>query len=342
MSKWSDILIRIVAIGLTCFVYIYTNDEFDALITGKNVSYALFSIISITLWWELSRVFILKIYSKMLPAAPMAKRITAVFFASLVVFIIVRSSSNYLKAITLHLPIPRIGNLLIMQTLYGVGSVWKIVATFEIFYVNRFIHKMEQEKQELIQANLQSQFDSLRDQVSPHFLFNNLNVLSTLITKDADKADEFIEEMSSVYRYLLRNNEENLTPLKEELKFIDSYNHLLKTRFGEGYQPEIKIDEELKSYALPPMTLQLLVENAVKHNIVSPEQPLRLQLYTENDQLVIKNNLQPRTKTVHSAGVGLENIRSKYKLLNHTTVQVSQSKSHFTITLPLIKQTNPL
>jgi hypothetical protein len=338
MSKWYDILIRVVAISLTAFVYIYTNDELDALITGKNIGFPLFSIISIAVWWELSRLLILRIYAKMLPAAPMAKRIAAVFFASLFVFIIVRSTSNYLKAVTLHLPIPHIPNLLVMQFFYGIMSVWKIVATFEIFYVNRFVHKMEQEKQELMQANLQRQFDSLRDQVSPHFLFNNLNVLSTLITKDADKADQFVEEMSSVYRYLLRNNEENLTPLKEELKFIDSYNHLLKTRFGEGYQPEIKVDEQLKNYALPPMTLQLLVENAVKHNIVSPEQPLRLQLYTENEHLVIKNNLQPRTKTVHSLGVGLENIQSKYKLLNQPTVKVNQSKTDFTITLPLIKQ----
>jgi sensor histidine kinase YesM len=338
MSRWGDILIRVIAISLTCFVYIYTNDEFDALITGKNIAYPLFSIVSITLWWEFSRLLILRIYSRMLPAAPMAKRITAVFFASLFVFVVVRSASNYLKAVTLHLPIPHIPNLLMMQFFYGLMSVWKIVATFEIFYVNRFIHKMEQEKQELMRANLQRQFDSLRDQVSPHFLFNNLNVLSTLITKDPDKADEFIEEMSSVYRYLLRNNEENLTPLQEELNFIDSYNHLLKTRFGEGFQTEIHVDEQLKSYTLPPMTLQLLVENAVKHNIVSPEQPLKLQLYTENEHLVIKNNLQPRTKTVHSAGVGLENIRSKYKLLNQPAVKVNQSTTDFTITLPLIKQ----
>jgi LytS/YehU family sensor histidine kinase len=163
-------------------------------------------------------------------------------------------------------------------------------------------------------------------------------VLSTLITKDPEKADQFVEEMSSVYRYLLRNNEENLTPLKEELNFIESYNHLLKTRFGEGYKPEIKVEEGLENYRLPPMTLQLLIENAVKHNVVSPEQPLRLQLFTENEQLVITNNLQPRTKTVHSAGVGLENIRSKYKLLNQPAVKVMQSKSDFTITLPLIKQ----
>jgi sensor histidine kinase YesM len=338
MNKWNDILIRVVAISVTCFVYVYTNDELDALITGNGIGYPLFSIVSITLWWEFSRLLILKIYRRMLPHAPMAKRVTAVFFASLFVFIVVRSTSNYLKAGVLHLPIPKIPNLLLMQFFYGVMSVWKIVATFEIFYVNRFIRKMEQEKQDLIQANLQRRFDSLRDQVSPHFLFNNLNVLSTLITKDPEKADEFVEEMSSVYRYLLRNNEENLTPLKEELNFIESYNHLLKTRFGDGYRPEIKVEEGLKNYTLPPMTLQLLIENAVKHNVVSPEQPLKLQMFTENEQLIITNNLQPRTKIVQSAGVGLENIRSKYKLLNQPAVKVMQSKSDFTITLPLIKQ----
>ncbi|MBE7170821.1 MAG: histidine kinase [Williamsia sp.] len=337
-NKWNDLPIRIIGISLTCFVYVYTNNELEALITGRGIGYPLFSIVSITIWWELSRLLILQIYARMLPAASMAKRVTAVFFTSLLVFVVVRSTSNYLKAHTLHLPVPRVGNLIAMQFFYGIMSVWKIVATFEIFYVSRIIRRMEQEKQELIQANLQRRFDSLRDQVSPHFLFNNLNVLSTLIAKDPEKADEFVEEMSSVYRYLLRNNEDNLTPLKEELKFIDSYNHLLKTRFGEGYQPEIEVAEELKDYALPPMTLQLLVENAVKHNIVSPEQPLRLRLHTENEQLIVTNNLQPRKKLFYSAGVGLENIRSKYKLLNQPAIKVSQTKSDFTIKLPLIKQ----
>ncbi|HVG12375.1 MAG TPA: histidine kinase [Flavisolibacter sp.] len=338
MTKWNDILIRVIAITLTCFVYVYTNDEWDNLITGKDIGYPLFSIVSITLWWELSRLLILKIYERLLPAAPMAKRIAWVFFASLFAFVLVRSISNYLKAVTLHLPIPHVGNLVVMNCFYGLMSVWKIVATFEIFYVSKFIYKMEQEKQELLQANLQRQLDSLRDQVSPHFLFNNLNVLSTLITKDPDKADEFVEELSNVYRYLLRNSEDNLTPLNEELKFIESYNHLLKTRFGDGYQPEINVDRELKQYKLPPMTLQLLVENAVKHNVVSRDQPLRLQLYTKDHELVITNNLQPRIKTMHSAGVGLENIRSKYKLLNQADIKINKTEKDFTITLPLVKQ----
>jgi len=197
---------------------------------------------------------------------------------------------------------------------------------------------MEQEKQELMQANLQRQFDSLKDQVSPHFLFNNLNVLSTLIIKDPERADEFVEELSNVYRYLLRNSEDNLTPLNEELKFIESYNHLLKTRFGEGYQPEINISKEMKNYKLPPMTLQLLVENAVKHNVVSPDRPLRLQLYTKDQDLVITNNLQPRSKIMHSTGVGLENIKSKYKLLHQSEIRINKTDKDFTITLPLLKQ----
>ena len=338
MTKWNDILIRVIAITLTCFVYVYTNNEWDNLITGKDIGYPLFSIGSITLWWELSRLLILRVYARLLPAAPMAKRIAWVFFASLFAFVLVRSTSNYLKAVTLHLPIPHIGNLILMNCFYGTMSVWKIVATFEIFYVSKFIYKMEQEKQDLLQANLQRQFDSLKDQVSPHFLFNNLNVLSTLITKDPEKADEFVEELSNIYRYLLRNSEDNLTRLDEELKFIESYNHLLKTRFGDGYQPEINIDKEMKNYKLPPMTLQLLVENAVKHNVVSPDQPLRLQLYTKDHDLVITNNLQPRSKIMHSTGVGLENIRSKYKLLHQSEIRINKTEKDFTITLPLLKQ----
>jgi len=193
------------------------------------------------------------------------------------------------------------------------------------------------EAERLKKEQLQTQLDSLKEQVNPHFLFNSLNSLSSLIVTHPEKAEEFVEEMSRVYRYLLRSNEEQLTSLQKEIAFIESYNHLLKTRFGSGFQPRISIEEALKEWLLPPMTLQLLMENAVKHNIVDPDTPLMVQLYTQDEKLVVSNNLQKKNKSVVSNKVGLSNIISKYELLNYPEVEIKETENEFIVVLPLIK-----
>jgi LytS/YehU family sensor histidine kinase len=173
--------------------------------------------------------------------------------------------------------------------------------------------------------------------VNPHFLFNSLNSLSSLIATDPGKAEEFVEEMSRVYRYLLKSNEEQLISLQKEIEFIESYNLLLKTRFGDGFLPEITVADDKSDCLLPPMTLQLLIENAVKHNIVDPDQPLVLKLYTERDKLIVSNNLQKKNKSVVSNKIGLSNIVSKYRLLNMPEVEIQETETQFKVILPLIK-----
>lgn len=199
------------------------------------------------------------------------------------------------------------------------------------------IRASQLEAEQLKKAQLQTQFDSLKEQVNPHFLFNSLNSLSSLIASDPARAEEFVEEMSRVYRYLLRSNEEQLTTLQKEIAFIESYNLLLTTRFGSGFQPVLMIEDKMKDWLLPPMTLQLLIENAVKHNIVDPDTPLTVQLYTKDEKLVVSNNLQKKNKTVASNKIGLSNIISKYELLNHPGVEIRETTEAFIVVLPLIK-----
>jgi sensor histidine kinase YesM len=219
----------------------------------------------------------------------------------------------------------------------GVVSCIVNQAVYETVHSHTRIRASQLEAEQLKKAQLQTQFDSLKEQVNPHFLFNSLNSLSSLIATDPDKAEEFVEEMSRVYRYLLRSNEEQLTTLRKELEFIESYTLLLKTRFGSGFQPVMTIEEKMKEYLLPPMTLQLLIENAVKHNIVDPDTPLTVQLYTEGEKLVVSNNLQKKNKAVVSNKVGLSNIISKYKLLNCPDVEIIETADEFSVALPLIK-----
>ncbi len=211
------------------------------------------------------------------------------------------------------------------------------VTLYEVDYVVERLKDSLLEKKELKQEALQHEFDALKNQVNPHFLFNCFNTLSSLISEDKQKAEVFLNELSKVYRYLLRNNEDGLSTVENEIKFIRSYYRLLKTRHGDALQMTIEIDKRYHHYLLPSLTLQLLVENVVKHNQLSKSYPLVIEIFTTaGNKLVVNNNLQRRTVKAPSNQVGLENIQAKYELLNQTGFQVMEDGKNFTVVLPLI------
>lgn len=193
------------------------------------------------------------------------------------------------------------------------------------------------EKEQMQQLTLQNEFDALKSQVNPHFLFNCFNTLSSLISEDLKQAEVFLNELSKVYRYLLRNNENGMSTLQTEVKFIESYFRLLSTRYGDALQLHIEIDKRYEQYLLPSLSLQLLVENAVKHNVVSKQSPLVIDIFTAaGNILVVNNNLQLKQLKSASHHVGLENIRSKYNLMKQTGFQVLDGNKNFSVVLPLI------
>ena len=194
------------------------------------------------------------------------------------------------------------------------------------------------ESDQLKRENLQSQLEGLKGQVNPHFLFNSLNSLSSLISDDSEKAEKFLDEMSKVYRYLLRTNEEGLTSLESEMQFIQSYFHLLKTRYGDGLEMETRINEKYHCYQIPPLTLQMLVENAVKHNMILKDSPLQILIMTTNSgKLVVTNNLQRKDRMVSSNKVGLTNIVKKYRLMKKEEISVRDDGKEFAVVVPLIQ-----
>jgi LytS/YehU family sensor histidine kinase len=159
----------------------------------------------------------------------------------------------------------------------------------------------------------------------------------SLISEDKNKADTFLNELSKVYRYLLHSNLDSLSTVQNEIKFIRSYFQLLNTRYGEAIQYQIEVDKKYEHYLLPSLSLQMLVENAVKHNSLSKIKPLLVDIFTtEGNKLVVYNNLQPKTVAVPSNKVGLQNIKAKYELLNHKGFQVIEDAKSFTVVLPLI------
>ena len=177
----------------------------------------------------------------------------------------------------------------------------------------------------------------MKSQVNPHFLFNCFNTLSSLIAEDRKQAEVFLDELSKVYRYLLRNNEDGLSSLQTEIKFIQSYYRLLKTRHGDAVDLSVEIDKKYEQYLLPSLTLQMLVENAVKHNVLSKNKPLVIDIFTTaGSKLVVSNNLQLRTLKVPSNKIGLDNIKTKYDILNQPGFQVLKDQKTFSVVLPLI------
>lgn len=205
-------------------------------------------------------------------------------------------------------------------------------------------HQREQVEAELVTEKLQQrmsavQMMALQSQLNPHFLFNSLNTLSSLIADEPTRAERFVDEMSSVYRYLLRTNDYELTNLRSELAFIESYYHLLKTRYGASIQLTTSIDERYLAYTLPPLTLQVLLENAVKHNILSVDQPLRIRLASDpNGWFSVSNTLQRKpVNRVNSTQKGLLNIITKYQLLGQAAPVVAENDGFFTVSFPLVQ-----
>ncbi|GAB3901780.1 hypothetical protein GCM10028803_27080 [Larkinella knui] len=192
--------------------------------------------------------------------------------------------------------------------------------------------------QQLRQEMSEVQMRALQSQLNPHFLFNSLNSLSSLIADEPVKAEQFVDEMASVYRYILQTNDVELTTLNRELQFLHSYFHLLQTRYGRGISLAIEVSDGFLNAQLPPLTLQLLIENAVKHNIVSSDQPLKISISTDELALLtVRNNLQRKPiDRVKSTKKGLLNILTKYKMLGQPTPTVQETDREFIVTLPLI------
>lgn len=196
------------------------------------------------------------------------------------------------------------------------------------------------ETEQLKKAYLQGQLMGLKNQVKPHFLFNSLNTLSSLISEDQQRAEKFLDEMSKVYRYLLRNNDDQLVQLETEIHFIDSYYHLLKARYGDGLQLHIDIDAPERAKQVPPLTLQILLENILQRNTINKDHPLVVTIsITPEGWLEIRNNTQKKVSNdPEKQETGLTNISSKFRLLCQEEIVVKDMGSYRLVQVPLIDQ----
>jgi sensor histidine kinase YesM len=207
--------------------------------------------------------------------------------------------------------------------------------TRELTNANTQLLKLQKE-------NLQSQFEVLKQQVNPHFLFNSLNVLSSLIKIDPDLAESFTENLSKVYRYVLENKEKDLVALKTELDFIRAYLFLIDIRFMHKIEVMINIDEKYHSYLILPVAMQLVIENAIKHNTFSKNEPLKIEIFVDNENtLNIINNLKERESKLASTGVGVQNIIKRFELVSDRIPEFFKTETHFIARMPLLPTPSP-
>jgi hypothetical protein len=219
----------------------------------------------------------------------------------------------------------------------AIFSSLALVAIYESIYFMSALRESIEEKEMLKRETLQSQLHALKTQVNPHFLFNNLNTLIAVIPEDQQLAVDFVQQLSKLYRHILEVKDEKTIPLKDELDVLKAYAFLLKTRFGNNLDIHIEVAEEKMNKRIVPLSLQLLMENAIKHNIVSADKPLRIEVSSINGSLIVSNNLQKKNQVLESTGIGLDNIRNRYKLLGGKMVEVNELEGNFTVSIPLIE-----
>ena len=227
---------------------------------------------------------------------------------------------------------PKMREMFIPSLLLAFGI---LASTIGIQFFRSWKHSLvdvEKYKTESAVAQLQN----LKNQLNPHFLFNNLSVLSSLVYKSQDKAVEFINELSKVYRYILENNNSEVVPLRDEIEFLNHYIYLLKIRFEESVIFTVKIDETKNDFYLPPMCLQMLVENTIQHNEASMANPLRVSIYTDNETLVIENTVLQRCDLIESSKTGIQNSESRYSFFTDKKVIVINDGKYYKVILPLL------
>ena len=211
-----------------------------------------------------------------------------------------------------------------------------ILFTEFIYYV--FKKKEEEiEVKKLIAENERYKYNQLKSQINPHFLFNSLNILAAIVYKKKDdESGEYIEKLSDVYRYVLTNEEKKVITLISEIEFIKKYIEILKSRFKEGLIFEIDISQSALYRFVPTMSLQLLVENCIKHNIVATEKPIIIKIYSEGDYIIVSNNKNLREEEVVSTGIGLKNLDERYRLIANKSIGIINQDDIFKVKIPLI------
>ncbi|MEP7106513.1 MAG: histidine kinase [Ferruginibacter sp.] len=264
------------------------------------------------------------------------------FVQSLLMFLFTVAGNNFLGYLSDDIFFKDGGNHFRTDTLINSNSAAlfctiMIIAIYESVYFMNELRQSVEEKEMLKRESLYAQLNALKTQVNPHFLFNNLNTICSIIPENPGLAVDFVQQLSKVYRHILEIKDDQSISLKEELDVLKAYGFLLKTRFGNNLTINIQVPEEKLQKKIAPLSLQLLIENAIKHNIISAGKPLTIDVFALNGNIIVSNNLQVKKQVNESTGSGLDNIRNRYKLLSDKLVEVSENGADFMVSIPLLE-----
>lgn len=338
MDRLKDKWLRLIGVPLVAimanFIFYDVDNSLNNISRVKAIT---FSLLECVLLWEVCRRIIISARKRFPQLKQTASRVIFQTVWLIVITVVLR------LALTFAYDKTEFWGYAISIRSYWINVLTPFLFTVPIFviYEARFLYHQwwttYYEAEQLKKENLQSQLESLKSQINPHFLFNSLSTLSSLVSEDPKRAEWFIDELSAVYRYLLQTNAQTLNTLEQEMGFVRAYFNLLKTRFGDGLEWELAIQKRHLHWLLPPLTLQLLIENAVKHNIVSPKQPLLIRIYTDdNNGLFVVNSLQKKINAGPSSGTGLNNISKKFQLLKQPEILVQETATSFLVMVPLM------
>ncbi|MEO1260194.1 MAG: histidine kinase [Bacteroidota bacterium] len=295
------------------------------------------SIVYSTLYWLFNRYLIIALRKRFTEFADTLKRFAIQLAVIVVFFPIISFSTSWLLKIVFKL----MGTSDLFQPTFfqGIGATYVLTFSITMLYDTiYFFHKYKEailEKEKIHSAHIQGQLENLRNQINPHFLFNSLNTLMNLIPTDPNRAMNYLDKLSKFYRYAVSNQEQQLVPLKTELENVKLYADLLKERFHEGIEITIE-NKAVNGTQILPLCLQLLIENAVKHNIVSKKKPLHIEVKKEGNYILVKNNIQQRIHEVKSTGMGLKNIRERIAFFTNAPLLVKTDEKLFEVAVPLI------
>lgn len=329
-----EIHVRWAGIFLVAWImtFFYPIEEGETPLT-----HYLISLTFTTIYWNLAFVIFMRFRKEYPELKQTPKRLVLTFVAVLLVFMIVDPILCYVlvhRDLSAELAFEHwITYLPVNVTAAAViGSVYENVYFFEQW------KKTIQLNEALKNQQVRTQFEVLQNQMSPHFLFNSLNTLTALISEDKKTATEFTQKLSEVYRYILANKDKDLVLLREELEFAEAYLYLLKMRYPKNLNATFLVSDEHQKQYIAPLTIQMLVENAIKHNVISKAHPLHIEVYIENDKsIVVKNNLQSKKVIEKSTKTGLSNIRKRYEYFGNQNIDIVTTAKNYLVAVPLIQ-----
>lgn len=333
--KGREIAVRIA--GIIVISILFPVISYNQIIAGSGITgLILVSLARTTILWHGS-MLIINFLVMRFSVFKQPLKLIGFQVVSLVVFVVlVELGEIYVIEHLLHLPMSRSekSNVLTISVLvtFTISSIYASVSFFMQWKSNL------QRAQALEKANMEARYETLRNQVNPHFLFNSLNTLLMLVG-DNPVASRYVESVSEFMRYMLNSREKEAVLLRDELKMAQEYVFIQQNRFGGKLTVEFQVGDAFYHFAIPPLALQMLIENSLKHNVISRENPLHVRVYTAgNEYLVVENNIQPKIEKEPSTGVGLENIRNRYLYLSGKEVIVKQEKGMFVVMLPLFEK----